>query len=70
MDFDALVRALCELGYRHSRAFDLYGDPTPIGAARDCAPVVEGTLPQFDINGQDFVVAGSIGEKRSRKGVT
>jgi hypothetical protein len=51
MDIDASVRAFCELGYRHSRAVDLYGNPTPIAAASDCARVVADTLQQLNING-------------------
>jgi sugar phosphate isomerase/epimerase len=51
MDIDALVGAFCDIGYRGSLALDLYGNPTPIAAARDCAPIVAAALDRLNING-------------------
>lgn len=40
MDIQALMRAFCEVGYDGSLGLDLYGNPTPIAAARRSAPMV------------------------------
>jgi sugar phosphate isomerase/epimerase len=44
MDLQGLLRALREIRYSGSLALDLYGNPTPIEAARRCSPVVAHAL--------------------------
>lgn len=51
MDIDALVGAFCEIGYRGTLALDLFGNPTPIKAVRDCASIVADALQRLHING-------------------
>lgn len=51
MDIEALVEAFFEIDYRGSLALDLYGNPAPIAAARDCALIVADTLKRLNING-------------------
>jgi sugar phosphate isomerase/epimerase len=44
MEIEALLRAFRELGYSGTLALDLYGNPTPIEAARRSAPALANAL--------------------------
>ncbi len=41
MDMSAILRAFKAIGYEGTLTLDLYGNPTPVYAARRCAPEVD-----------------------------
>jgi sugar phosphate isomerase/epimerase len=49
MDIDALIAAFCDIGYGGSLALDLYGNPTPIAAARSSAPIMAAVMQRLHI---------------------
>jgi sugar phosphate isomerase/epimerase len=40
MDLPAILKAFKDIGYDGTLTLDLYANPTPVYASRQCAPVV------------------------------